>query len=182
MKRLSTGGRWLWCILFIGITIATLAGRPVLAADDNVYQLGSGDRIRVTVYNEKDLSGEYDVNDRGEVALPLIGQTKVAGLSVGQVETAVTDKYGKNYLINPKVTVEMVTYRPFLILGEVTRPGSYPYVNGMTVVTAVALAGGYTPRAKKSGMKITRGGSEQEGSEETLVRPGDTIKIGERFF
>jgi polysaccharide export outer membrane protein len=159
---------------------------PFGFAADAGYRLGSGDKVRVTVFNEKDLSGEYDVNDQGLVALPLIGQVKVGGLSISEAQQVITDRYGKDYLVNPRVTVEVLNYRPFFILGEVKSPGSYPYVNGMTVVNAIALAGGYTPRANKGRVTIKHA-SDPSGREETVqedapVLPGDVIRVPERFF
>jgi protein involved in polysaccharide export with SLBB domain len=150
------------------------------------YRLGSGDKVRVTVFNEKDLSGDFDVNDQGLIALSLIGQVKVGGLTLSEAQTVITQMYGKDYLVNPRVNVEVLNYRPFFILGEVKSPGSYPFVNGMTVVNAVALAGGYTPRANKNHIVIKRasnpGAGEQEVQEDGAVLPGDIIRVPERFF
>ena len=156
------------------------------AADVAAYKLGVGDKVRVTVYGEKDLSGDFDVNDQGEVTLPLIGAVRIAGKSVGDAETVITNAYGKNYLVNPHVNLQVMNYRPFFILGEVKNPGSYPYVNGMTVVNAVALAGGYTPRANQKGIEVKRGstpgGADATVSEDAGVLPGDIIRVPERFF
>lgn len=156
------------------------------AADTTAYKLGTGDKVRVTVFNEKDLSGDFDVNDQGLIALPLIGQVQVGGLTLSQAQELITQKYGKDYLVNPRVNVEVLNYRPFFILGEVKNPGSYPYVNGMTVVNAVALAGGYTPRANKNRIVMKRaanpGAGEQEVPEDGAVLPGDIIRVPERFF
>jgi polysaccharide export outer membrane protein len=165
---------------------ATIAPRPGDAQDASAYRLGTGDKIRVTVFGEKDLSGDFDVNDQGVVALPLIGPTKLAGKTISEAETQITASYGKDYLVNPRVNVEVLNYRPFFILGEVQKPGSYPYVNGMTVVNAVALAGGYTPRAKRDHIMVKRaakaGAGEQEVSEDAAILPGDVIRVPERFF
>jgi polysaccharide export outer membrane protein len=102
------------------------------------------------------------------------------------VQALLTQKYGKDYLVNPSVSVEVLNYRPFFIIGEVNRPGSYPYVNGMTVINAVALAGGYTPRANHEGIKIKHSNEtteqERDAKEDTVVMPGDVIEIAERFF
>lgn len=167
----------------IGILLAVSAGN---AADNAGYRLGSGDRLRVTVFNEKDLSGDFDVSDQGQIDLPLIGKITVAGLSPGAVEALVREKYGREYLRNPRISVEVLNYRPFFIIGEVQRPGSYPYVNGLTVVTAVALAGGYTARADPRDILIKHGdtlrGGEQRVSEDTPVQPGDVIRVQQRFF
>src|SRR5579884_154624 len=99
-------------LLSVAIGFAMNAG-PVYAAEAAAYTLGSGDKIRVTVYDEKDLSGDFEVNDQGFVALPLIGQVSVRGKSVSDVERAITTSYGKDYLVNPRVSVEVLNYRPF---------------------------------------------------------------------
>src|SRR5690348_2540098 len=170
-------------VLVLATTFAAQTGR---ADDAAAYRLGSGDKLRVTVFGEKDLSGEFDVNDQGVVALPLIGPTKLAGKTISEAEAQITQSYGKDYLVNPRVNVEVLNYRPFFILGEVKNPGSYPYVNGMTVVNAVALAGGYTPRANKNHIVMKRaanpGAGEQEVPEDGAVLPGDIIRVPERFF
>jgi len=150
------------------------------------YVLGAGDKIRVTVFNEPDLSGVFDVNGQGLISVPLLGQVKVIGLTAIETQALLTEKYGKEYLVKPSVTVEVMNYRPFFILGEVKSPGSYPYVDGMTVINAVALAGGYTPRANHDGIKIKHGNDpkavEHDVQENTPVLPGDIIQVAERFF
>lgn len=174
-------------LLFI-VSIAFLFAHCVNlnAAELPAYKLGPGDKVRVTVFNEKDLSGDFDVSDQGYIALPLIGQVKVAGKTISEVEATVTQKYGRDYLVDPHVTVEVLNYRPFFILGEVKTPGSYPYVSGMTVINAVALAGGYTPRANKDRIVIKHGNEpnapEQKVQEDSPVLPGDIIRVPERFF
>jgi len=150
------------------------------------YKLGSGDKVRVTVFNEKDLSGEFDVNDQGLLALPLIGQVRVTGLTLSEAQDLITQKYGNDYLVNPRVNVEVLNYRPFFILGEVKSPGSYPYVNGISIVNAVALAGGYTPRANRDRIVVKHASDpaagEQPVREDSPVLPGDVIRVLERFF
>ena len=165
------------------LAVCVLSPGASRAADVAAYKLGVGDKVRVTVYGEKELSGDFDVNDQGEVTLPLIGAVRVAGKSVGDAETVITSAYGKNYLVNPHVNLQVMNYRPFFILGEVKNPGSYPYVNGMTVVNAVALAGGYTPRANVKGIAVKRGSaSDAQVNEDSGVLPGDIIRVPERFF
>lgn len=150
------------------------------------YVLGVGDRIKLTVYGEADLSGEYEVGSTGNVALPLIGNIPTAGKPVRYFEENVRAKLAEGYLKDPRVSAQVVNYRPFFILGEVSKPGSYPYVNGMTVVNAVALAGGYTYRADKNDIKIKKAGDpegkETNVQEEAIVMPGDVIRVPERFF
>lgn len=175
--------RWLAVALLV-LSIAALANAAHAA--EAAYKLGTGDKIRVTVFGEKDLSGEFEVNDQGMAALPLIGPVKIAGKTIGEAETLITAAYGKDYLVNPRVTVEVLNYRPFFILGEVQKPGSYPYVNGMTVINAVALAGGYTPRANRDRIMMKRAANpaagEQQVGEYTAVLPGDVIRVPERLF
>lgn len=166
---------------------AAPAGTPTIAtATDTDYRLGSGDKVRVTVYGEPDLSGEFFVTGSGLVSLPLVGEVKAAGLNVGQFQEAVQKALSDGYLKEPRVSAEVLGFRPFYILGEVTKPGTYPYTSGLTVLNAVATAGGYTYRADKKQVYIKRDGATTETktplSPSTTVAPGDTIRIGERFF
>ncbi len=150
------------------------------------YRLDSGDKVKVTVYGEDDLSGEFQVDGSGFVRLPLIGQVQAGGLAVHEFEQAVDAKLARGYLVNPRVSVEVTNYRPFTILGEVNKPGEYPFENGMTVLNAVALGGGYTYRANEDNVYIRRKGSSQEvklpADDTTLVYPGDTVRVDERIF
>ena len=153
---------------------------------DDGYRLGSGDKIHLGVFGQPDLNGDYVVDGGGSVQLPLIGSVKAAGLTVAEFQKQVATKFGDGYLVNPNVELDVVSYRPFYIIGEVRSPGQYPYVNGMSVLNAVALAGGFTDRADKSEVYIRRNGSAKEteypGDETTKVNPGDIIRISERFF
>ena len=150
------------------------------------YVLGTGDRIKLSVYGESDISGEYEIASTGVVALPLIGDVPAANQPVRVFEQAVRTKLSDGYLHDPRVSVQVINYRPFFILGEVSKPGSYPYVNGMTVVNAVALAGGYTYRADKGDISVTRANDPQkndvEVEENEAIMPGDIIRVPERFF
>ncbi len=150
------------------------------------YILGSGDKLRVTTFGEQDLSGEFEVGSTGKVSMPLIGDITVTGQTVSQVGRSIEEKLRSGYLRDPKVNIDVLNYRPFFILGEVIKPGSYPYVNGMTVVNAVAMAGGYTYRADKDGVTIEHAGSqakkEQKIDETGTVMPGDIVRVPERFF
>jgi polysaccharide export outer membrane protein len=158
---------------------------PLPSDADIDYRLGSGDKLRVIVFGEPNLSGEFDVSGSGKVALPLIGQVDAAGLTVSQFETAMITKLMDGYLNSPRVSVEVMNYRPFYIYGEVGNPGQYPYTNGMTVLNAIAVAGGYTYRANTNQIYITRGeGAEQTypASQAVKVLPGDVVRVPERFF
>lgn len=163
---------------------STTAPAPV--ATDEGYRLGSGDKIHIAVFGQPDLNGDYVVDGGGSVQLPLIGSVKAAGLTVAEFQKQVATKFGDGYLVNPNVEVDVVNYRPFYIIGEVRAPGQYPYVNGMSVLNAVALAGGFTDRADKSEVYIRRNGAAKEieypGDETTKVNPGDIVRISERFF
>lgn len=150
------------------------------------YRAGSGDLLKVTVFNQDDLSGEYTINGAGQISLPLIGTVNAKDLTVKQIEQAIVDKLKPDYLLNPRVSVQVLNYRPFYILGEVKEPKSYPYVDGMTYLNAVAIAGGYTYRAKEDFVVVVRM-NDPEKRELTLkmdekVQPGDVIHVKERFF
>ncbi len=172
--------------LALGIVLMALASGFAAAADLKGYTLGAGDKLRITVYNEPDLSGEYEVSGEGNVSVPLIGQIKVIGQTTAEVQALLTQKYGKDYLVNPNISIEVTNYRPFFIIGEVNHPGGYPYVSGMTIINAVALAGGYTPRANHDRIKVKHGSDpadqQQEVKEDAAVLPGDVIQVPERFF
>lgn len=150
------------------------------------YRLGSGDKVRVNVFGEEALTGEFLVSGGGMISLPLIGDIKAAGLTVAEFQRSVEEGLKQGYLLDPKVSAEVLTYRPFFVLGEVGSPGTYPYTNGLTVLNAVATAGGFTYRADTKRVYIRRaGGGDEEVYQlttSTAVAPGDTIRIGERFF
>lgn len=179
-----------WCRWMIAAATAFLlaagVSRPAMAAEGAAYRLGSQDQIVVTVFGQEDLSGEFQVDGEGRVSLPLVGNVQLGDLTIREAEAAIADKLQPDYLRNPRVSVQVVNYRPFYILGEVKQPGGYPYVDGMTVVQAVALAGGYTYRADEDDVVIVRGGDRGRGKEkarqETRVMPGDIIEVPERFF
>tara|TARA_R100000322_G_scaffold99519_5_gene62965 strand:+ start:27657 stop:28166 length:510 start_codon:yes stop_codon:yes gene_type:complete len=158
---------------------------PLPPNADIDYELGSGDKLRVIVFGELDLSGEFDVSGSGTVALPLIGQVRARGLTLSEFEDAVETKLRDGYLTNPRVSVEVMNYRPFYIYGEVAEPGQYPYTSSMTALNAVAVAGGYTYRANQNVVYITRGeGNEVSypASQAVKVLPGDVVRVPERFF
>lgn len=184
---------WLFVLLASVLVFGALSAAPVqarqqppAAAQDGDYLLGSSDKVRVTVYGEPTLSGEFFVTGSGMVSLPLIGEVKAAGLSLRQFQDAVQKSLSDGYLKEPRVSAEVLTFRPFYILGEVTKPGTYPYTSGLTVMNAVATAGGYTYRAEKRQVFVKRNGASEETKMEltpsVTVAPGDTIRIGERFF
>ncbi len=150
------------------------------------YKLGVGDKVRITVYNEAALSGEFALSTNGNLSLPLIGEIPAAGKTPDEVSATVRARLSDGYLRDPKVTLEVTAYRPFYILGEVRAPGTYPYVSGLTVLNAIATAEGFTPRANQRVVFIRRFGVDQEAAYELTpdlrIYPGDTIRLGERFF
>lgn len=150
------------------------------------YVLGTGDKVRVTVFGEDDLTGEYAIDGSGFVALPLVGQVKAAGLSGPALQTAIETAYSNGYVNNPRVAVEVTTYRPFYIIGQVARPGQYPYVNGMTVVNAVAVAGGYTQQASEAYVYVRKLGEKDEvrvaADESVQIHPGDVVRVTQTAF
>lgn len=160
-----------------------IESRTQVATD---YTLGSSDRLRITVFGHPDLSGEFEVDGSGSISLPLIGQQKAEGLSTKQLETSITETLAGGYILNPRVSAEVINYRPFYILGEVGRPGEYPYTSGLTVQNAIAAAGGYTYRANKRVIYIKSKDSDREIAYDltpsTVVKPGDTLRVGERIF
>jgi polysaccharide export outer membrane protein len=150
------------------------------------YKLGVADKVRVLVYNEPNLSGEFNVNANGSLAFPLIGEVQASGRTATEISAEIVKRLADGYLRDPQVSIDILTFRPFYILGEVNKPGEYPYETGLTVGKAVATANGYTYRADKKRVYLKRIGEDKETvypmSADTLVQPGDTIRIGERFF
>jgi protein involved in polysaccharide export with SLBB domain len=150
------------------------------------YRLGSNDKIKITVFDETDLSGEFQIDATGFVRLPLIGQVKAGGLTAHDLEASIAAALSQGYLNDPKVAVEVSTYRPFYVVGEVLKPGEYPYANGMTAASAVALAGGYSPKAVKSIVYVRHQGDAEEqrvaANDAVPVRPGDVVRIDSTTF
>lgn len=150
------------------------------------YRLGPGDRISVNVFNHTDLSGDYTLDGSGRFPMLFVGQVEAAGLTAAELEVALVDALRPDYLVNPRVTVQVLTYRPFYIIGEVGGAGAYPYVDGMTYLNAIAIAGGYTFRAKQDIVYVIRAGDPEEEEirlpVSDRVQPGDIIRVDERMF
>ena len=150
------------------------------------YQLDTGDRIRVVVYDEPTLTNLYEVDQAGDIAMPLIGTVPARDASTDELSARITSQLAADYLRDPDVTVEVATYRPFFVLGEVGNPGQFVYVPGITAETAIAVAGGFTDRANERVVRISRriNGKLIEGRIEVTepIRPGDTIYVSERLF
>lgn len=147
------------------------------------YKLGPGDELRISVFGLDSMNNTYIVGDTGAIAVPMLDPVDVGGKTVREAETAVADKIRQRQLvIDPKVSAQVQTYRPFYITGEVQRPGQYPYVPGMSLATAVSVAGGYTFRADKKSATVTRTANQGRATGTTPILPGDTIVIPESWF
>lgn len=162
------------------------AGESSSAASDTAYQLGTGDKLRVIVFGEDDLGGEFQIDDGGFVRLPLIGQLRAAGLSPRELEQRIAAALADGYLVSPRVSVEVTEYRPFYIIGEVNKPGQYAYVNDMSAPNAIAVAGGYTLKASNSWIYVRRDGQEAEvrlpADATTKIHPGDVVRVPQTMF
>lgn len=158
----------------------------VVPPPEGGYRLDSGDKLRVVVFGQEGLSNSYTVDPSGKITMPLIGAVPARGSTTASLQQAIAARLRQGFIREPHVAVEVETYRPFFILGEVTLPGQYPYVANMTVETAVAIAGGFTPRAFKYKVEISRssGGvtTRMTVSANYRVQPGDTVIIAERWF
>jgi polysaccharide export outer membrane protein len=191
MKQLALGQ-------VLVVLVATLAGPlgwgcagggsliPLEPGNSGAYRLDSGDRLQIIVFGQAELSGSYAVDGAGMISIPLIPAVNARGRTPAELEEQIITELSKGVLRSPSVSVQIESFRPFFILGEVRQPGQYPYVHGMTVLTAVAIAGGFTYRAQKEYVSITRtiGDSavEARAERDTLIRPGDVIYVLERFF
>ena len=162
------------------------AAAPMPVAYDTAYQLDAGDKLRIVVYGQEGLTNTYAIDAGGSLTMPLIGSVPARGRTPAGLAADITAKLRNGFIREPSVAVEIEAYRPFFILGEVAAPGQYPYVPNMTVESAVAIAGGFSPRALRDRVTITR--NDPAGSMRTVVplgtaiSPGDTVLVGERWF
>jgi len=184
-------------LVMLGLLVSGCSGsnaRPVTEAERQALekaaagspQLQPGEKIRVTVYGEASLSGDYQIDPSGFVSLPLAGTIKAAGLSQQQLEQDLATKFRSGYLKDPKITVSITEFKPFYIVGEVDKPGAYPYTGGLTVLSAIAIAGGTTYRANLSSVLIQHPGEtsmrEYDTSAPIPILPGDIIQIPRRYI
>jgi polysaccharide export outer membrane protein len=159
---------------------------PMPVAYDAAYRLDAGDRLRIVIYGQEGLTNTYAIDAGGSITMPLIGAVRARGLTPEGLAAEITGKLRNGYIREPSVAVEIEAYRPFFILGEVAAPGQYPYVPNMSVESAVAIAGGFSPRAKRDRVTLTH--TDAGGSIRavvplgTPVSPGDTVLVGERWF
>jgi polysaccharide export outer membrane protein len=172
---------------FLVLTACASTRAPAVdPAFETPYVLDAGDKLRVVVFGQEGLSNSYAVDGSGKIAMPLIGSVEARGRTTSQLGASIATRLRAGYVREPHVAVEVETHRPFFILGEVTASGQYAYVNGMTVETAVAIAGGFSPRAFKSHATVGRIIDGQTIHATVPIsyplRPGDTVTIEERWF
>ncbi|WP_448046169.1 polysaccharide biosynthesis/export family protein [Bradyrhizobium liaoningense] len=159
---------------------------PMTVRNGASYHLDAGDKLRVVVYGQEGLTNSYSIDAGGSITMPLIGAVPARGRTTAGLAGEIAARLRNGYIREPSVAVEIETYRPFFILGEVLAPGQYPYVPNMTVESAVAIAGGFSPRAKRDVVTVTH--TENGGSMRAVVplgtplNPGDTVFVGERWF
>ena len=175
------------CLLAAVFTVnAQEPGIPVAGdGQDSDYRLNPGDKISVSVFNHEDLSGEVIVDGNGRIFLPLIGQVQASGLTSTELESELVDRYRPDYLVNPKISVQVQMFRPYYMMGEVQSQGPFEFTSGMTYLEAIARAGGYTYRAKKDVVYVVRAGQNSDEVKLEVnekVQPGDVIRVAERIF
>ena len=181
--------------ILLGVLVIFLTGCSAIPSSGPVpeshfsaqsYTLGVGDKLRITVYGQDQLTGEYTVDSNGEIAFPLVQNISARDLTLSELQRKITTALSPKYLKNPKVSVEIIEYRGIYVLGEVRNPGKFPYVPNMTVLQAVAVAGGHTYRAQENWAEITRdtetGLATFEATSKNFVEPGDTIIVKRRWF
>ena len=180
-------------LMFMGLGLLTACGSstPPLAADQYAvpeYRLAADDELRIVVFGEDTLSKTYTVTSAGDIAFPLLGDVRAAGMTANELNAFLTEKLAGGYLNDPRINIEVTKFRPFYVLGEVTKSGQFNYRPELTALQAIALAGGYTYRADRKKVFIRRAGEEREFTYELnqgraiYISPGDTIRVGERFF
>jgi polysaccharide export outer membrane protein len=179
-------------VAVIGFAFLSGCGGPNVAEtvtlpDPEPYRLDNGDQLRVTVFGQDTLTGEYTVDGSGSISMPLLGQVLARGSSAAELEQQISDRLAsEGYLVSPSVSVQILTYRPFFVLGEVNQPGQFTYIENMTVLTAIAVAGGFTHRASTDEFTITRkiGNKviEARAQRNSVMQPGDVVYVHERIF
>lgn len=159
---------------------------PELGVSDATYKLDAGDKIKIDIFNQPDLSGEFQLDSEGQLSLPLIGRVEAKGLTAAELEKVLVGRFKPDYLVNPRIFIQVGIYKPYYLVGEVSGTGAFPYVAGMTYLTAIANAGGYSYRAKQDVVYVIRADDPEQKelklSVEEKVQPGDIIRIAERLF
>lgn len=190
VRRCGRGGMWVGGLMLMLAACSTTTAPPLpptkVSAAGEVYRLGLGDKLRVNIYGEPQLSGEYQVSGNGSVALPLVGDVPAVGLTARELEAALISRYANGYLNAPRIAVEVYDFRPYFVLGEVQKPGRYPSAEGQTLIGAIATAGGFTYRANTKRVFLRRTGDQTEyqvdATADIRIAPGDVIRVGERYF
>ena len=168
------------------LPVVYAAAPQVVPIYDPEYRLDAGDRLRIVVYGQEGLTNTYTIGPGGAITMPLIGGVPARGRTPAGLASEITGRLRNGFIRDPSVAVEIETYRPFFILGEVAAPGQYPYVPNMSVESAVAIAGGFSPRARRDRVTVTH--PEGAGAVRAVVplgtplSPGDTVLVGERWF
>ena len=158
-------------------------GEPRRSTQSRPHLLGPGDKVRITVFRDKDLSGTYGVDSSGRISLPLGGGIRVQGQTIPELERAIADRLIRDNISNASVSIELVASRPFCVFGQVNKPGCFEHISAMIGADAIAMAGGYTYRAKENRLLISgEDGKKLVGNHDTPIFPGDTIEIVERYF
>jgi protein involved in polysaccharide export with SLBB domain len=162
-------------------------GADPAPAHTEEYRLGPGDRVSIKVFGQQDISGEFEISSTGQISLPLVGQVNAVRHTLAELQELITKRLAEKYLVNPQVAIQVTNYRPFFILGQVNKPGSYPYQAGLTVRQAVAISGGYTRRAREEPVTVIRAGPDgrevrMSSFGDAPVLPGDSIDVGRRLF
>ncbi|MCC0041605.1 MAG: polysaccharide export protein [Rhodobiaceae bacterium] len=182
---------YLIAIVLAAALLGSCASRPAVderfvQAFNQPYQLDAGDKLRVIVFGQENLTNSYTVDDGGNLAMPLVGSVSARGRTTGELERVITTKLSARYLRDPHVSVEVELYRPFFVLGEVNQAGQFPYVSNMTGETAIAIAGGFSPRGRKDVILVTRKVNGVVLSQQVPINqpilPGDTVQVLERWF
>lgn len=183
MKFIASMRGWAAALLVVAICLSPSHAMDLAGSG---YRLGPGDKVKVTVFGHTDLSGVFTLDASGRISMPLIQSVEALDLSQSELEGLITGRLRPDYLVNPRVSVEVLGYRPFFIVGEVNNSGDYPYQSDLTILRAIALAGGYTERANTRKVYITRADDPEqkkhEASADTRVGPGDIVTIPARFF
>ena len=173
-------------LFLVGLLLFSAFVSSSVAQSLDAYRLGPGDRLKLTIFGHPKESGDFEVDSLGRVSHPLIGGIEARGRTIAEFQEYVRKTLDQKFIVNPKVSVEVLNYRPFYIYGEVNRGGSYPYVVGLTVRRAIAIAGGFTRRARKSPVLLvrdeTKGVEKMDRDLDETVLPGDIVEVQRRLF
>jgi polysaccharide export outer membrane protein len=176
-----------WALTGCGDAASTVGVAELAGTQANVYRLKPGDKLKIAVFNEPDLTGEFQVGDSGKIAFPLVGEVQAAGLSVNDFRSSLASQLQQGFVRNPRVTIDFINYRPINVIGEVRNAGQYAYRPGLTIQDAIAMAGGYTYRANTHTVYLRRSDQSSDitvpvGQSKLTILPGDNIRVPERYF